>query len=376
MERENEPDTLSSRSAADGAVARTAGDRGFWPRSSRLERGDTAARALRQVTAIGLSVAFLWITLKVDLVIFAGVLLAICLRRSADRLDRLTGIGGGWSLAVVVLLILAGLGGIGWVFSASIVGQIDQLSTQLPTAFDKVAGGITHSGFGEFLAKHFGSGSLNTSPLGMLKGVFGFAFNAAEVVGGIAVIAFLGLYFAAEARLYRDGLLRLVAPARRPRAAQILHETADAIWYWLLGRLAAMVTLGALVGLGLWVLGVPLPAVLGLLAALLVFVPYVGSALSAVPSVVLAAATSLSLALWVIVLYIGIHLVEGYVLVPLVQRRVVHLPPALTLSAQLLFGMLAGLLGLLFATPLVAAAMVLVRTIYVEDILGERSSRA
>ena len=66
------------------------------------------------------------------------------------------------------------------------------------------------------------------------------------------------------------------------------------------------------------------------------------------------------------------HVVEGYVLVPLVQRRAVHLPPALTLSAQVILGCLAGFIGLLFATPLVAAGLVLVRMIYVEGILGDR----
>lgn len=73
-----------------------------------------------------------------------------------------------------------------------------------------------------------------------------------------------------------------------------------------------------------------------------------------------------------IVLYLGVHLTEGYILMPLVQRRVVHLPPALTLSAQVILGVLAGFLGLLLATPLVAAALVIVRMVYVEDVLGDR----
>jgi predicted PurR-regulated permease PerM len=76
----------------------------------------------------------------------------------------------------------------------------------------------------------------------------------------------------------------------------------------------------------------------------------------------------------VVALYLGVHLIEGYVLVPLVQRRAAHLPPALTLSAQVILGVLAGFLGLLLATPLVAAVFVLVRTIYVEDMLGDRAA--
>jgi predicted PurR-regulated permease PerM len=205
-----------------------------------------------------------------------------------------------------------------------------------------------------------------------LKSFFGVAINFVEVIGGILVILFLALYLAAEADLYAGGLLRLVPPARRARAALVMHETATAIWYWMLGRLFSMTVLGLVTTLGLWLLGVPLPVALGFLAGIMIFVPYIGSIASAIPAVVIAAAISLSLAVYVIVLYVGVHLVEGYILVPLVQRRAVHLPPALTLSAQVVLGVLAGIIGLLFATPLVAAGLVLVRMIYVEGILGDR----
>src|SRR6202007_80145 len=168
------------------------------------------------------------------------------------------------------------------------------------------------------------------------------------------------------------GLILLVPPARRARAAEILHEAASAMWYWMMGRLFSMTALGVMVAPGLWLLGVPLPTALGFLAGIMIFVPYIGSALSAVPSALIAASIDLMLAVYVIALYIGVHIVEGYILVPMVQRRVVHLPPALTLSAQLVFGAVAGFLGLLFATPLVAAAVVMIRMIYIEDILGDR----
>jgi predicted PurR-regulated permease PerM len=80
------------------------------------------------------------------------------------------------------------------------------------------------------------------------------------------------------------------------------------------------------------------------------------------------------LAVYVIGLYIAVHLIEGYILVPLVQRRVARLPPALTLSAQIILGVLAGFLGLLLATPLVAAALVIIRMVYIEDVLGDHAS--
>lgn len=163
----------------------------------------------------------------------------------------------------------------------------------------------------------------------MLENFFGVATNFIDVVGGVALIIFLGLYFAAEAELYTSGLLRLVPPARRRRGAEILHETASAIWYWMLGRLFSMTVLGVLTAVGLWIIGVPLPVALGFLAGILTFVPYIGAFVSAIPSVLLAASVNLDMALYVIILYVEVHVTEGYILVPLVQRWVVHLPPGI-----------------------------------------------
>lgn len=338
------------------------------------DAGTTVPRALAIMTLVALVVLLLWLTIKVDLVIFAGVLFGICLRRAADALSRVTRLPAGWALLAVVVLIAAFFAGVGWLFSQSIASQINQLSVQLPAAAEKVASMIRQSSLGKILLQHIDIGNLQTSPASMVQSVFGVAVNVVEVVGGIVVIAFVALYVAAEAGRYAGGLVLLVAPARRPRAAAILHETASAIWYWMLGRLFSMTVLGIMVALGLWLLGIPLPVALGFLAGIMIFVPYIGSIASAIPSVVIAASINLTLAVYVIALYTGVHLVEGYILVPLVQRRVVHVPPALTLSAQIILAVLAGLLGLLFATPLVAAALVLIRMIYVEDVLGDRGS--
>jgi predicted PurR-regulated permease PerM len=334
----------------------------------------TIPRALAYLALVGLAVLFLWLTIRVDLVIFAGVLFGVCLRRAAEEVSRLLRLPVAWSLVIVVILILLFFSGIGWFFSQAIASQISQLSQQLPAAAEKVGNMISQSGLGKTLLQHLNTGSMQTSAGSIVQGFFGVAANVVQVVGGIIIILFLALYFAAEAGRYANGLVRLVPPARRPRAAEILHETASAMWYWMLGRLFSMTVLGIMTALGLWLLGVPLPAALGFLAGIMIFVPYIGSVVSAIPSVVIAASINLSLAVYVIALYVGVHLVEGYVLVPLVQRRVVHLPPALTLSAQVILAVLAGFLGLLFATPLVAAAIVMIRMIYIEDLLGDRGA--
>lgn len=352
----------------------------FTPAQGDTHRPNAAAvstpRVLVYLALTGLAVLLLWLTIRVDLVIFAGAMFAISLRRAAEGLSRATGLPVGWAIAVVALSICIVFAGIGWFFAQSIAGQIDQLSQQLPAAAEKVGHMIGQSAIGKAVNNHLNFGNVQTSPTSFITGFFGVAANLVEVIGAIVVILFLTIYLAAEAGRYSTGVVSLVSPARRARAAEILHESANALWYWMLGRLFSMIALGVMVAVGLWLLGMPLPIALGFLAGLMIFVPYLGSIASAIPSVLIAASLDLMLAVYVIALYLGVHLIEGYILVPLVQRRAAHLPPALTLSAQVILGVLAGFLGLVLATPLVAAALVLVRMIYVEDILGDRGSPA
>lgn len=132
-----------------------------------------------------------------------------------------------------------------------------------------------------------------------------------------------------------------------------------------------MAVIGVLTTLGLWLLGVPLALTLGILAALLEFIPNFGPILSAVPAVLLALMESPRLALWVILLYLGIQAAESYLITPLVQRRLASLPPVLVIVSQILGGVLFGFLGFALATPLLAFALVLVKRLYIEDRLGD-----
>jgi predicted PurR-regulated permease PerM len=165
----------------------------------------TIPRALAYMILVGLGVLFLCLTLQVDLVIFAGMLLGICLRRAADWVSGVSRLPVGWALLVVVLLVLALLAGSGWFFSRALASQINQLSQQLPAAAEKVWRMIGQSDFGQTLTQHLNTGNLQTSPTSMVTGFFGVAVNIAEVVGAVVVMLFLAIYFAAEAERYARG---------------------------------------------------------------------------------------------------------------------------------------------------------------------------
>ena len=132
---------------------------------------------------------------------------------------------------------------------------------------------------------------------------------------------------------------------------------------------------GMLTALGLWILGVPAPLSLGFVAGVLSFIPNFGPLLSLVPAVIVALPNGPQMVLYVILLYAGIQLVESYFITPLIQHRAVRLPPALILLAQILMGVLFGFLGLLLATPLTAVLLVLIKRLYIEDVLAEPGSK-
>jgi predicted PurR-regulated permease PerM len=126
--------------------------------------------------------------------------------------------------------------------------------------------------------------------------------------------------------------------------------------------------------LGLWLVGVPSPIALGVIAGLLDFVPFFGPIVAAIPGVLLGFQDSPQTALYAALVYLAVQQLEGNVLQPLAQRWAVHIPPASSLLAVVAFGLLFGIVGILFAVPLAVVTMVLVRKLYVEP-LESRSSK-
>jgi predicted PurR-regulated permease PerM len=207
---------------------------------------------------------------------------------------------------------------------------------------------------------------------GVVTSTFGLIGNAAVVFG-------VGLFFALTPRLYILGLIAIFPMNRRPRVAHILAEVGNQLQWWFVGQLCSMASIGLLTTIGLAILGVPGAITLGILAGLLNFIPNFGPILAAIPAILVAfaphenqATLNPSLAGWVLLMYIIIQLLEGWVITPFFQKRAVELPPALIVIAQMLFALMLGPIGLILATPILAAVLVLLSMTYIEDILGDR----
>jgi predicted PurR-regulated permease PerM len=284
-----------------------------------------------------------------------------------------TPLSDGWALAAVTLALGLALGLAAWLSGAELRAQVAELVDRLPEAWRGFEESLGAAELGERLLGR----AQDAAPAAgsVLSGLAGVLTAFASGLADLLLIVFGGLYLAAQPGLYRRGaLLLLPAGGSRERLAGTLDASAAALRLWLLGQLIAMVAIFLLTWLGLWALGVPSALALALLAGLAEFVPVLGPIVAAVPALLIALTEGWQLALWTLLLYVAIQQLESNLLMPLVQRQTVALPPALTLFAVVAFGLLFGPLGVLLATPLAVVVFVAVKKLWVRDTLGEQTA--
>lgn len=317
----------------------------------------------------------LGVAFDVWLRLLAALLIALPLRAGAEGLHRRTGLPTGLALALLTLGLLGLLGGMVYLFSTRIANQLSELQQQLPEALRTLQARVSGTEWGQRLAKEnldFSSvvGSRSTW-LGRATGIFS---STLSILADGYVILFLAVFLLLQPQLYRAGLVLLVPPAGRARAHVVLDKISDTLVKWVLGRLVSMLVVGVLTALGLGVLGMPAVAALALFAGLVTFIPNLGPVVSMVPALLLAFFNGgPTQALYVLLLYLAVQTLESAAVSPVVQQRLIALPPALVLVGQLVIGGFTGLLGLTLATPIIAIIVVLVKMLYVQDVLGDES---
>lgn len=317
---------------------------------------------------------FAWYAIDVLLLGFAGILVAVFLRGTANFISRYTNLSVGWSLAITILSLLIIIGLAIWYFTPQVARQVDALTERLPQAVNALEANIKDYRWGQRVLEQLPPPDQlmpkRENTLSRMTGIVSTTFGyLVEVV----IVLFVGLYLAINPKTYLSGIKYLVPPDKRERAAEVFAEIGHALRWWLVGQFASMLIIGVLTWLGLWLLGVPLSLTFGILAGLLEFIPRIGPLLSFVPAALLALIDNPTTALYVAGLYLGIQIMESYLIIPLVQKKAVELPPALTLLAVVLMGILVGGIGIMLATPLTVVVIVLVKMLYVRDTLDDKT---
>lgn len=348
-----------------------------------LETGSDKTFIERVLITIGfvilafLLLALLYFSFDVILLVFAAVLLAIFLRGIADLLGRYIKLRSGWTVlisAALLVLILAGaIAGL----APSVADQAEHLRQEIPKSIDAARSYLTQFNWGRAIIDQFPDTKTiwnNVTSGAMLSRVGGIFSSTLGAVGNFFIVVLLAIYFAIEPGFYATGFAKLFPTNKRERVLEVLAGISETLRWWLVGKAGSMLFIGVLTWIALSILGVPLALTLGLIAGLFSFIPNFGPILAAVPAILIAFVESPTMALYVVAIYVGVQVVEGNIVTPIIERETVELPPGLTVIFQLVLAVLVGGLGLVLATPLLAVIMVVLQMVYIEDVLGDRGT--
>lgn len=337
----------------------------------------------RQAVHVGLillacaaGLAALWLAREVVLLAFLGVLIGVVFSFPVGWLSRIVPRG---VAVLLVLLALVGAGaGLVALAAPTIEREFEQLREATPRAVGKVQGWLrrvesTTGGGGGQKQSSAQRAPEVAAKVGekALPALFGLVSGVTAVV----LVIVLGGFLVYQPDVYRRGVRLLVPPRHEATFDEAWRRVGDVRRKWVGGIIVAMTMMGTLTAVGLLIAGIEQWLLLGVITFLGTFVPYVGAIASAVPGLLAGLAQSprhLGLAAAV---YLGVHLVEGYLVEPLVMRRAVDLKPAILLVGQGLFGAVFGLMGTVVATPLVVCAQELTEYLWVERRLGKDPAR-
>ncbi|HWH22448.1 MAG TPA: AI-2E family transporter, partial [Allosphingosinicella sp.] len=308
-------------------------------------------------------VLLLWHLRDLLLLAFGSVLVAVILRVIAKPLSGTLRVPAPLALALAVITLIAVFALAFWMFGSEVARQSDALKESLPRAWQTLQQRLEPLGLAQPLRELSGAGE------GLMKRLGGVALSVGSGLADTLLVLVGGIYLASQPAFYRTGIVKLVPERGRTLAEQALDDSGRALRLWLLGRLVSMAGVGLLTGLGLWALGIPAALTLGLVAAILEFIPFLGPVLSSIPAILLAMAIDPQRALWVAGLYLLIQQIEGNVLEPLIQQRAVSLPPVLLVFALVSMGLIFGVAGIILGAPLTVVLFVLVKRLYVREAL-------
>jgi len=310
---------------------------------------------------------------EVFMLLFLGILFGVCLAGLTRWVCEKTSLRRGWSLGIVCTIIFVLFGGGLGLLGRQIGKQAAEITDRLPESVEQVKGYLANFPLGKKLVNPQGAvQEVAQKQMQQLPQraphVMRVALNA---IGGVVMIIFLGIFFAATPKVYQAGVIRLFPQKARKRAGEVMDALGVTLQKWLLGLAISMAAAAVMTAVALWILKIPMALAFGLLAGLGELVPNFGPIAAAVPAVMIALLDSPNKALYLIGAYVVIQTLQSYLITPLVQDKAIHIPPAVQIITVVLFGVVLGPLGLLVATPFVAVIMILVKLLYVHDKLGE-----
>jgi predicted PurR-regulated permease PerM len=313
-----------------------------------------------------LVVAILVVRVAFDilLMVLAGVLIAVYFHGLGDTIQRRTRLGRRWAMLISITGSFILLGALFWFMGSKIQVQVAELSSTLPHTIATARAKLAETSVGQKVLESF-SGTNSQKLMSTVQSFFSTTFG---VLGDMYIVLFLGIFFTANPSLYKDGILVLVPHSKKQLGTHIMNRISLALKGWLKGMLFSMLLITVMLAVVLTIIGVPVAFILALITGILELVPNIGSLIAMIPGVLLALTMSTNTAILVAIVYIAAQTIVANIVTPLIQKKMINLPPALTLISQLIMGTVSGALGIILAVPLLAILIILVDELYVKKI--------
>ncbi len=321
------------------------------------------------VVLVALVPVLLWFLFDVILIVIGAILIAVLLRLVAEPFTRWAKLPDAIALVCSGLLTAAVVAGAAYLFGTQVTGELTDVMQRANSAVTGFMQQLQKSPTGNVILQHIkGGGGLSFPSL--ISSVFSVSISFFEAVV-ITVIA--GFYLAAQPALYRSGLGKLFPRRMREEANETIDDIGVGLRLWLIGQLIQMVLIGALSTAAVWFIGLPSPLALGVIAGFAEFVPYIGPLIAAVPAILVASTQGIDSVLWTTIAYLVIHQIEGNLIVPLIQRQLIFIPPAVMLLGIVTILFVSGGVSVMFAGPIAVIVFIAIKKLYVRETLGERT---
>jgi len=334
------------------------------PVKKELSYSNKVWQTVAIVAILVVGILIVRVAFNVLLMALAGALIAVYFHGLGDLIQRKTKLSRKLAMIISVAGTFIIIGLLLWFIGAKIQSQVTQLNNNLPHNIQTAKAKLSQSPVGQKILD-FTSGDNSEKLAATAQTFFSTSFG---VLGDMYIILFLGIFFTASPSLYKNGILILVPENKKQLATDIIDRISLSLKGWLKGMLLSMVLITILITVGLTIIGIPAALVLGLITGILEIIPNFGPLIAMIPGVLLALTVGINTGIIVALLYIVSQTIVANIVTPLIQKKMINLPPALTLISQLIMGTLSGALGIILAVPLLAILIILVDELYLKKV--------
>ena len=334
------------------------------PVKKELSYSNKVWQTVAIVAILVVGILIVRVAFNVLLMALAGAFIAVYFHGLGDLIQRKTKLSRKLAMIISVAGTFIIIGLLLWFIGAKIQSQVTQLNNNLPHNIQTAKAKLSQSPVGQKILD-FTSGDNSEKLAATAQTFFSTSFG---VLGDMYIILFLGIFFTASPSLYKNGILILVPENKKQLATDIIDRISLSLKGWLKGMLLSMVLITILITVGLTIIGIPAALVLGLITGILEIIPNFGPLIAMIPGVLLALTVGINTGIIVALLYIVSQTIVANIVTPLIQKKMINLPPALTLISQLIMGTLSGALGIILAVPLLAILIILVDELYLKKV--------